>query len=225
MKSSLTEELIIIGAGGTSRDIAWAVEEVNEVERRWKMVGFVDDDPLKAGSVVHGYPVLGATDTIAFYPLARLIIGVASYGNQGMRRKIVERLALPSRRFATIIAPSARVSPRAKVGAGSAVLQCAVVSPDVVIGDHALVAQACVIGHNATLSDFATLAAQVTLGGSVRLEPEVYAGAGSTIRDGVTIGARVVVGMGAVVVSDVAPRDIVAGNPARSLLGRNNAAI
>lgn len=216
------EELIIVGAGGTSRDIAWAVEEINEINPRWKILGFLDDDPAKAGQAIDGYPVLGAIERVSFYPSASLIVGVASYLSQGLRKKIVERLGFPRERFATIIAPSARVSRNAAVGAGSAVLPCSVISHEAVIGDHVLVTQACVIGHHAVLSDYVTLASQVTVGGSAKLEPDVYAGAGCIIRDGITIGCGAVVGMGATVVSDVAPEDTVAGNPARSLVrGRN----
>lgn len=223
MRPGYTEELIIIGAGGTSRDIAWAVEEINEITPRWNILGFLDDDPAKAGDKIHGYPVLGAIDRVSFYPSARLIVGVASYRNQGVRKKIVEQLNFAPERYATVIAPSARVSRSVRIGVGSAVLQCAVVSPDAVIGDHTLLTQSCVICHNAVLSDYSTLAVHVTVCGSARLDEGVYAGAGSTIRDGITVGCGAVVGMGAVVVSDIAPRDLVAGNPARSLLDRAKA--
>ena len=58
------EDLIIVGAGGTSRDIAWAVEDINESARRWNLLGFLDDDPAKAGMLVNGYPVLGSLDSL-----------------------------------------------------------------------------------------------------------------------------------------------------------------
>ncbi len=58
--------------------------------------------------------------------------------------------------------------------------------------------------------------------GNWKLEPVVIRknariGANSTILPGVTIGADAVVGAGAVVTKDVAPRTVVAGNPARVL--------
>jgi maltose O-acetyltransferase len=42
-------------------------------------------------------------------------------------------------------------------------------------------------------------------------------GSGAVILGGVRIGARAIVGAGAVVTRDVAPDDVVAGNPGRSL--------
>ena len=60
----------------------------------------------------------------------------------------------------------------------------------------------------------ATLSAET---GSVRLGPGSYLGAGATLLHGVTLGERVVVAVGAVVVSDVLPRQVVGGVPARLL--------
>jgi sugar O-acyltransferase (sialic acid O-acetyltransferase NeuD family) len=217
------EDLIIVGAGGGSGDIAWTVEEINKTTWHWNLLGFLDDDPAKAGTLVHGgYPVLGAIDTVAAYPSAKLIVGVASYKNRCGRRSVVERLGLPPERFATIIAPSARASRHASVGRGSAVLQFAAIAPDAVIGNHVFVSHSCVIGHSARLFDFVTLAARATISGSAIVEEDVYVGAGSVVRDGVTVGAGALVGLGAAVFHNVASRTTVVGNPATSLRKRRS---
>jgi acetyltransferase-like isoleucine patch superfamily enzyme len=49
----------------------------------------------------------------------------------------------------------------------------------------------------------------------VRIERGAYLGAGSIVLPGVTVGVGAYVGEGAVVTSDVAPRTVVLGNPAR----------
>lgn len=51
----------------------------------------------------------------------------------------------------------------------------------------------------------------------VRIEDNVWIGAGAFVFPGVTIGAGSVVSAGAVVLSDVPPNSIVAGNPARRI--------
>jgi sugar O-acyltransferase (sialic acid O-acetyltransferase NeuD family) len=192
------------------------VEEVNETVRRWNLLGFLDDDPAKQGTLVHGYPVLGAIQAAAAYPSARLIVGVAGYKNRGGRRSVVERLGCLPERFASIVAPSASVSRHALIGRGSVVLQFAAVAPDAVIGNHVLISQSCVIGHNALLLDYVTVAPGATVSGSVRLEEDVYVGARSVVRDGVNVGAGALIGLGAAVFRDVAARDTVVGNPAAS---------
>lgn len=50
---------------------------------------------------------------------------------------------------------------------------------------------------------------------SVAIGPDVWLGFGATVVSGVSIGRGAIVAAGAVVINDVAPYDIVSGNPAR----------
>jgi FlaA1/EpsC-like NDP-sugar epimerase len=88
MKQAI-EDLVVVGAGGASRDVAWAVEGINAIQPRWNLLGFLDDDPAKQGAVIHGYPVLGPISAAADYPASRLIVGIASYRNRRARREVV----------------------------------------------------------------------------------------------------------------------------------------
>jgi hypothetical protein len=56
--------LIIVGAGGLGREVAWLVEDINRNTPQWDLLGFVDDGV--SGSTVEGYPVLGNVDSL-FY--------------------------------------------------------------------------------------------------------------------------------------------------------------
>ena len=71
--------------------------------------------------------------------------------------------------------------------------------------------------HDGRVGDYATIASGVRLGGGAILEPGAYVGAGALIREGVTVGARSLVGMGSVVLRDIPPGQIWAGNPASLL--------
>ena len=57
----------------------------------------------------------------------------------------------------------------------------------------------------------------VVLAGGVLVGPGAFIGAGATVLPERTIGAGATVGAGAVVTRDVAPGDVVVGNPARVL--------
>ncbi|MBU3104469.1 hypothetical protein [Clostridium gasigenes] len=37
-------DLIIIGAGGIGRETAYIIEEINEINKTWNILGFVDDN-------------------------------------------------------------------------------------------------------------------------------------------------------------------------------------
>jgi len=74
-----------------------------------------------------------------------------------------------------------------------------------------------VLTHDDRIGDYATVASGVRLGGGAVLETGAYVGAGALIREGVTVGAWSLIGMGSVVLHDVPPGEVWAGNPARLL--------
>ena len=210
----MTEDLVIVGAGGFSRQIAELVEELNRIAPRWRLTGFLDDNPDLAGRQVMGYPVSGPLEAGAGCQSARFVIGIANYRKPDARRIVSARLGFEPGRYATLIHPSASVSIRAKVGPGTVILQNVVVSHDVVIGGHVLVSPGCVVGHGSVIGDFATFAAHVTLSGSCRIGPAAYLGSHSTVLEDIRVGEGALVGIGAVVLNDVAPDVTVFGNPA-----------
>jgi putative colanic acid biosynthesis acetyltransferase WcaF len=86
------------------------------------------------------------------------------------------------------------------------------------------------IGERATVSQFAHICAgshDYRMRSFDLLKPPIYIGcdawvcAGAFIGPGVTIGSRAIVGACAVVVGDVEPETIVAGNPARYIKKRS----
>ena len=52
------KDLIIIGASGFGREVAWLVERVNKVSETWNLIGFLDDNKSLQGTDVNGYEVL-----------------------------------------------------------------------------------------------------------------------------------------------------------------------
>ncbi len=93
----------------------------------------------------------------------------------------------------------------------------------VVLGDDALVAAYAYViggGHDFRDASQPVLDAARTSAG-ITIGTGAWLGAGAKILDGVTIGDHAIVGTGAVVTSDVAPKTIVAGVPARVLRDRD----
>ena len=74
------KDLIIIGASGFGREVAWLVERVNKVSETWNLIGFLDDNKSLQGTDVNGYEVLGTTDDAGRFPDAYFVcaIGAAS---------------------------------------------------------------------------------------------------------------------------------------------------
>ena len=203
-------DLVIVGAGGFARETAAAADAA------WRVLGFVDDDPALHGTVRSGRPVLGAVDGVAGLDAA-VVVCVGNPRDYAARRRIVDRLALPAHRYATVVHPAAEVGAGSVVGPGSVLLAGTVLTADVTVGAHVAVMPHVVLTHDDRVGDHVTVASGVRLGGGAILEPGAYVGAGALIREGVTVGARSLVGMSSVVLRDVPPDQVWAGNPARHL--------
>lgn len=213
--ANLRDELVVIGAGRGAGDIVDLLETLAGVGQGPRLLGFLDDDAAKQRTMVAGHPVLGPVELAANLGPVRFVIAVAHYRRPRVRLEVAIRTGLPNERFATLVHPSASISPHASVGCGCIVFQGVVLGHGSRLGDHAFVGPGCLVSHHAVVEEGATMAPGSVLCGSSTLAAGAYLGARSVVRDGVTVGPGALVGLGSVVVRDVAEGRVVAGNPAR----------
>jgi len=88
----------------------------------------------------------------------------------------------------------------------------AYIPPLSVIGDDVFIGPAAVLTNDPYPMSGALVGVKVMKGAAIC--------AGAILKAGITVGENSVVGMGAVVVGDVPPNTVVAGNPARSIYDR-----
>jgi sugar O-acyltransferase (sialic acid O-acetyltransferase NeuD family) len=203
-------DLLLLGASGLAREVAAGLAGSRRI------LGLLDDDSSRHGTVLAGLTVLGGLD-LAATSTADLLVCVGS----GLdRRRMVERLAgqgVGEDRYASFVSPAAHVSAGNRVGAGSILLAGVVLTTNVTVGKHVVVMPNATLTHDDVIGDFVTIAAGVALGGSVVLEDAGYIGMNASIRPGVRIGTGATVGMGAVVLQDVPAGETWADVPARRL--------
>jgi sugar O-acyltransferase (sialic acid O-acetyltransferase NeuD family) len=223
--------LLIAGAGGFARETAQAVRDANAADlaagrpARWELLGHLDDDRSLHGREVDGVPVLGGCDLARRTGAARVVVCVGSPRDYGARARLVRRLELPERRYATVVHPTAAVSGTSVLGPGTVVLAHCVLTAAVRVGAHVAVMPHAVLTHDDVVADFATLASGVRLGGRARLERGAYLGAGALVRESTVVGAWSLVGMGSTVLGDVPPGEVWAGTPARRLRAADTGAL
>ncbi|HET9168050.1 MAG TPA: acetyltransferase [Actinospica sp.] len=208
-------DLLIVGAGGFARETAQLLAAcMPALAKSLRLLGFLDDDPALTGWNVDGVPVLGPSTMVYDTPHAGVVLCVGSPRDPLSRMRLAERLDLPAQRYATVVHPTASVSVDSVIGPGSVLLAQSVLTAGVRVGAHVAVMPRVVLTHDDEIGDFATLASGVTLGGGVRVGRGAYLGAGAMVRENLAIGAGALVGMGSVVLRDVPPGEVWAGNPA-----------
>jgi FlaA1/EpsC-like NDP-sugar epimerase len=85
------KNVLIIGAGDAGEKILREIKE--NYQLHYKVIGFIDDDPVKKGKSIHGIPVLGNVDNLADIlddeEVQEILVAVPSASGDQIRR-IVE---------------------------------------------------------------------------------------------------------------------------------------
>jgi sugar O-acyltransferase (sialic acid O-acetyltransferase NeuD family) len=211
--------LVIIGTGGTSRDIFDVVCDINDADDvpAFECVAFLDDNASLWGQVLHGVPVRGPIRAARDFRGCLFVNGIGSPQNYSRKPELIAQLDMPADRFATIVHPTASVSRTARIGLGSVIFQHVTVASSARIGEHVVVLPNSIVSHDVDVGDYTCVAGGVSISGSARIGRGCYIGTKAAIIGGATIGDGSLVGMGSVVLRDVPPGIIAAGNPARTL--------
>lgn len=205
------KDLIIIGASGFGREVAWLVERINKATPTWNLLGFMDDNESIVGTEINGLRVLGTTKNVSDYPDAYFVCAI---GSSRVRKSIIERLDV---KYATLIDPSVEKSDFVEIGEGSIICAHSILTVNITVGRHVIINLDCTVGHDAVLEDFVTLYPSVNVSGNTRFEEGVELGTGAQIIQGKTVGKGTIVGAGAVVVKDLPEACTAVGSPAKPI--------
>ncbi|EGQ1625423.1 acetyltransferase [Staphylococcus pseudintermedius] len=201
------KKLILIGKGGHAK----VVRDIADMSDVYQVVGYLDD-------AIDQYHV---KDGVFYDNLAQIENYRSDYyfciaiGNNDVREQIFNMSQVDIDRFATLIHPTAVVSPSASIGEGSVVMAQAVINAATNIGNHAIINTGAIVEHDNQIADFVHVSPHATLTGGVTIDEFVHIGAGATILPKIHIGHHVIVGAGATVVKNVGEHMTVIGTPAR----------
>jgi sugar O-acyltransferase (sialic acid O-acetyltransferase NeuD family) len=202
--------LVIVGAGGFGREVAWLAQ--NAVEP-FQVHGFVDDREGLTTDDLDGHRYLGPIDT---WPEFEDMSFVVAVGDPRVRCDIVcgmLRNNLP--RFATLIHSSSLLGPNTSVAQGSLICAGSVLTSSITVGAQSIVNLGVTVGHDANIGDFCTLAPQVSVSGNVDIGDGAEIGTSASLRQNVCVGRGAMLGMGSVLTKDIPDDSMFFGAPAK----------
>lgn len=215
MNAKMNKKLIIIGASGFGREVAWVIKRINiEIPQTWNLLGFVDDNEEIHNTLLNDIPVLGSIDILNKIKDEHYV--VCAIANPFIREKIISLLEKNSLiKYATIIDPSVILDESSFIAEGCIICANTIITVNAFIEKHSLINLSCSIGHDAHINKYVTMYPQVSVSGNVIVQENVEIGTGSQIIQGVRIGSNSIIGAGSVVIKDIPNNCTAVGVPAK----------
>lgn len=207
------KDIVIIGAGGFGREVAWLIEDVNRFKNQWNILGFVDDDKSIQGTEIDGYEVVGNIEWLAKQELH----AVCAIGNPIIKKRVINRLSGSKNKYPILIHPSVIYSDRVIFGEGSVICAGNIATVNVKIGKHVIINLGCTIGHDVVIGDYVTVLPGVNISGFAKIDECVSIGTGAAIIPKTLVGKNTVIGAGSVVIKDLPENCTVVGVPAKPI--------
>ncbi len=208
------KDLVIIGAGGFGREVAWLIDEINEVGTEWNLLGFIDEDKEKHGKDLNGYRILGGFE---YLEDKKDIYYVCAIGNSKVKRDIIENKCIKYNiKPATLIHPSVIMSKKYnEIGEGCIICAGSIMTVNVQIASHIIINIDCTVGHDVIINNYATIYPSVNISGNCDIGECAELGTGTQIIQGKRIGSNSIIGAGSVVVKDIDSNKTAVGIPAK----------
>lgn len=204
------KDIVLIGAGGFAREVAWLIEENNKVKSEWNILGYIAEGKGHIGK----YSILGGDDWLIDYP--EEIYAVCCIGNSKLREKVIKKVSQnPNIVFPNIISYDAKVSDTVIFGKGCVVCSGTIMTVDINVGDFFICNLGCTVGHDTQLSDFVTVYPGVNISGNVTIGKGTEVGTGTSIIQGINIGNYSTIGASAAVAKNIPDKCTAVGVPAK----------
>jgi UDP-perosamine 4-acetyltransferase len=207
-------KVVIIGAGGHGREVAEILKHREQHDNSLSVIGFIDDNPALAGSLLNDLPVLG--DWNWFDGIDRADIGlVCAVGSPRITRDLTRRATELGLKFVNAISPLAHVSPSAVLGCGVVMFPNTVVSTNCFLSDYCVLNVGATVSHDTKIGRYSNINPGAHLAGNVAVGEGSYIGMGASVIQGISIGDWTVIGAGAVVIRDLPDNIVAVGVPAK----------
>lgn len=211
------KKLVIIGGEGNGGVVAACVEQMqaHNTDKEWQILGFLNDYHKKE---ICGYPVLGPTSyckTLLENGDVFFTYAVHPIEHGKVRIDLYEKLSIPDERLATIIHPSAFISPNAVIGPGCFIMANCYIGPQTTLEKSVYVMANCVIGHNDYISRFCHISAGATISSYVKIGEATDICLAAAVLEKLTIGSFCVIGAKSLLTKDTGDSELYIGIPAR----------
>jgi len=214
----MIKNLFIYGSGGFGREVKMLVDQINEHNITWNLLGFIDDDVQKKNKkIVEDFKVIGDSNFLLKYnEEADVIIAIGQpIARKNVYNKIKENLKLS---FPNVIHPTSKIEKKTlKLGKGNILSTYSVISTNSSLDDFNHVHMKSLIAHDVKIGSFNNIFPGVNISGAVKIGDICDIGIGSSIRQGVIIPSNVKIGGNSFVLRNIEKNYSYLGVPVKKI--------
>ena len=212
------KKIAIVGAGGFGREVKMLIDQINEKQKTYEIVGFYDDKNYQKS--INGIPYIGEISKLNQVK-ENLCIAIA-IGVPATKKKIVDSLNNAFLEFPNLIHPNVFIGKdEVKFGEGNIICAGNIITVNIEIKNFVILNLSCTVGHDTIIGNYASFMPSVNISGEVIINDGVYVGTGAKIINSLEIGENTIVGSGAVVAKTLPPNCTAVGIPAKPLKFHN----
>lgn len=213
------KKIAIIGAGGFGREVKMLIDQINQIDPIYEIIGFYDDDN-SLPKTINGLPYLGTIDDLLKSQDAfSLALGI---GVPEVKSKVIERLSAKQFNYPILIHPSVLIGKdEVSIEQGTVICAGTIITCNISIGAFVTLNLCCTVGHDTTIKEYSSFMPSVNISGEVEIMEKVYIGTGAKIINQLEIGKNTVVGAGAVVSGSLPANCTAVGIPAKPIKFHN----
>lgn len=160
------KRLVILGAGGYGRTVADVAEQLG-----YTTIGLDDADPTHPLSSFQSY-----INSSTFF--------IPAFGNNAFRMEWINRIEDSGGQLASLIHPTAYVSPTATINPGTVILPHAIINTDVEVGKGCIINLGAIVDHGCILEEGVHICLGAIVKGENRIEKYSKIEAGEVVERG-----------------------------------------
>lgn len=208
-------DILIYGAGGFGREVACLINSINKTEKRWNILGFLDDDEVLWGSKNEYGTILGGIDYLNNYPIPVAV--TLAIGSPRAVEKVLGKITNSNVTFPNLISPEVLFADKQNysLGKGNIIQRQCTFSCNVHLGDFNTLNSGVGIGHDAVIGSFNAFMPIVRISGEVKMGNRNFFGVGSIVLQQIKIGSDIKLSAGSVLLTKPKDGCLYMGNPAK----------
>ena len=183
----------IIGAGGHAKSCI----EVIESKKNYKIVGIISNSKKNK---IGKYKVIGSDKEIKKIKnlTTNVVLGVGGIKDNSIRKKLFKKFKNYGFKFPTIIAKSAVVSKKTKIGEGTIIFNFCFINSGAKIGKNCIINNRTLVEHDAIIEDHCHISTGAIINGDCKIGAGTFVGSGSILLNNLKIKKNSFIKMGSI---------------------------